>query len=146
VTGGALNQAAFEPDGRVFWHALDDGRFELQRCSSCGRFRFPPSEWCNACLSSEQSWVAVSGSGSVYSWTTTHHAPRPEFKADVPYTLVMVQLAEQDDVVLVGRYLGDAEELAVGVQVAAELEPVDGGTLIAWNPAESPKPSGDRDA
>jgi len=37
---------------------------------------------------------APAGRGSIYSFSTVYRPPSPEFKDDVPYTVVLVELAE----------------------------------------------------
>ena len=66
----------------------------VQRCAGCGMLRFPPRELCNGCLSTEATWVEVSGRGEVFSYNVMHQVYHPGFAAEVPYTVVIVKLAE----------------------------------------------------
>ena len=39
------------PDAKFFWDAADQEQFLGQKCSDCGRFRFPPRPMCPHCHS-----------------------------------------------------------------------------------------------
>jgi uncharacterized OB-fold protein len=56
--------------------------------------RHYPQLVCTHCYSLGVAWFDASGRGTVHSWTVAHHAFHPAFKADLPYTLVIVDLAE----------------------------------------------------
>ena len=45
-----------------FWQAAKRHELQIQRCGSCGAYVFYPREVCAECLSSNLSWVKVSGS------------------------------------------------------------------------------------
>ena len=68
-------------DTKPFWDGLMERKFRLQRCADCGKVRFYPRPVCDACYSMNAEWVAASGHGTVHSWTITHHAFHPGFKA-----------------------------------------------------------------
>lgn len=75
-----------------FWSAA--ARRELVRpvCRACGRNFFTPQVACPSCLSEDWSYERSTGRGRVYSATTVHKAPSPEFTA--PYGLGIVDLDE----------------------------------------------------
>ena len=80
------------------------------------------------------AWVDASGSGRVHSWTVTHHAFHPGFKADLPYTLVTVDLDEGVRMQAQLRGL-DASELRIGLPVRVAFEPAtEGLTLPVFEP------------
>ncbi len=79
---------------RPFWEGLRAGKVMLQRCSDCGRHRFPATRNCAHCLSDRSDWREVSGAGTVESFCTFHKAYWPSFAADVPYDVVQVRLDE----------------------------------------------------
>jgi hypothetical protein len=68
-------------------------------------------------------WVAASGRGTVHSWTITHHAFHPGFKADLPLTLLTVDLEEGVRMQAQGSGLA-AEELRIGLPVRVGFERV----------------------
>jgi uncharacterized protein len=82
------------PDTAPYWAALREHRLTIQKCTNCGKLRHYPRPMCDACYCMEHVWSDASGHGTVYSWTETHHAFNPGFKAEVPYVLVTVDLIE----------------------------------------------------
>ena len=82
------------PESQPYWDGAAEGKLRLQRCAGCGKIRHYPQLVCAACYSLGVEWVEASGRGTVHSWTVAHHAFHPAFKADLPYTLVIVDLAE----------------------------------------------------
>ncbi|MDN5860783.1 MAG: OB-fold domain-containing protein [Pseudonocardia sp.] len=75
-----------------FWSAA--ARRELVRpvCRDCGRSFFTPQVACPGCLSEDWTYEVSSGRGRVYSATTVHKAPSPEFTA--PFAVGIVDLDE----------------------------------------------------
>jgi uncharacterized protein len=110
-------------DTRPFWDALHAGKFQLQRCADCGKLRHYPRPVCDACYSMKAEWVAASGLGTVHSWTITHHAFHPGFKADLPLMLLTVDLAEGVRMQAQARGIGDGE-LKIGLKVKLGFERV----------------------
>ena len=81
------------------------------------------------------AWRDASGNGRVHSWTVTHHAFHPGFKAELPYMLVTVDLDE--GVRMNARLRGLAPtELRIGLPVRIDYEPAaDDITLPVFVPA-----------
>ena len=77
-----------------FWSAAKRGALVIQRCSTCGRHRFPATELCSSCLSSDAEWVEASGDAELFSFVVVHHALDPYFAARAPYLVADVKLAE----------------------------------------------------
>jgi uncharacterized OB-fold protein len=77
-----------------FWEAAKRHELRVQRCGSCGANIFYPRELCPECLSSDLQWTAVSGKGTVYSYTIAETPTHPTFAEDVPYVIAIVELAE----------------------------------------------------
>jgi uncharacterized OB-fold protein len=82
------------PESKPYWDALNEGRLVLQSCGACGKVRHYPRPLCDACYSFDVRWIEAKGTGTVHSWTVTHHAFNPGFKPELPYVLVTVDLAE----------------------------------------------------
>ena len=121
-------------DSRPWWDLLARHELRLQRCATCGAWRWPPRAICNRCASFEFTWAPLSGRGTVASWIVNHHAFSAEFPS--PYAVVLVQLAEQDDCKLIGSFAGAIESLRPGLEVRAAFEDVAAGaTLLTWEPA-----------
>jgi uncharacterized protein len=79
---------------RPFWEGAKRHELLLQRCTACGRHRFPPSGRCPACLATEHEWVPASGRGKVWSWIRMWQSYFPAFDAERPYVVAYVELDE----------------------------------------------------
>lgn len=78
---------------RPYWYAASQGKFLLQRCTSCATFIHYPRPWCSICWSTELEWVEGSGRGRVVTFTVVHQPPFESY-AEVPYVLAVVKLEE----------------------------------------------------
>lgn len=129
-------------DSKPWWDGLGRGELLLQRCVACGRLRWPPRAVCNRCHSVELEWASAHGIGTIVSWTVTH--PRSDATAAEPYAVVLVCLAEQDDILLPGDFpISNLMDLAIGTEVVVEfvdVEADDGrtGRLLQWRPVTRP--------
>ena len=109
---GALTPTQ-DPLTGPFWTAAGEGRLVVQRCESCGELRWPP----------------LSG----WSQVTYHRAFQAELKADIPYTVALVQL--DDGPYLAGR-LAPGATAAIGDRVTAEFAEVRGAPQLRWRPLD----------
>lgn len=110
------------PESEPFWAALREGRILVQRCADCRRWTHPPLETCRWC-GGAAAYEPVSGAGTVYSCTTMHYGTGEVFPD--PYTVAVVELAEQPGLRMVGRLLDVNDALsAVGASVTAEIVPL----------------------
>jgi uncharacterized protein len=110
-------------DTAPYWAALAQGRFELQRCRDCQRWTWPARPICSGCHGDNLAWEEPSGTGEVYSWVVTHQAYGADLVRLVPYTVALVRLDEQDDILIPGRFVSDSE-IHQGLRVRAAPEPV----------------------
>jgi uncharacterized OB-fold protein len=85
---------AITPEMRPFFEGAKRHELVVQRCTACGVHRFPARAICSACLSTKAEWVQVSGRGEIFSFNVMHQVYHPGFAAEVPYAVVIVQLAE----------------------------------------------------
>lgn len=104
----------FNALSRPYWEAALEGRLMIQHCAACGKARHYPRLLCDACYSDAVEWKPSSGAGRVHSWTVAHHAFHAAFAAELPYTLVTVDLDE--DVRALGLWLGDTPVIGQSVQ------------------------------
>lgn len=81
-----------DPQAQRFWEFTRKRQFRLQRCSDCGKFRWPPAPACDRCLSEACDWTLLSGEGTVISWVIFHRSYFPEYPA--PYAVIAVELDE----------------------------------------------------
>jgi uncharacterized protein len=103
-----------------FWTSGADGRLRFLRCGGCHRLVHPPSPICPYCLDRELTPEAVSGRGTVHSYTLNVH---PWIPGSDPYLVGLVTIAEQDDVRLTTNLVGFEEgQVRVGLEVQIEFE------------------------
>ena len=111
-----------DAENAPYYDALQRHAMQLQRCPN-GHFRYPVSPVCPQCLSPEFTWEAVSGHGTIYSFVIVHQLYDPGFKADLPYNVAVVELAEGPR--LVTNIVGCAnEDLRIGMPVQIQYEDV----------------------
>lgn len=108
-----------------YWEGARQGRLMLQCCLACGKTRHYPQLLCPSCHSLEVRWVQASGHGVIHSWTVAHHAFHAGFAAELPYTILTVDLPE--GVRALGRYPNDAP-LSIGMPVCLRFENDANGT------------------
>jgi uncharacterized OB-fold protein len=77
-----------------FWQRSAQGQLVMQKCSNCRHIRFPIGPVCTRCLADESVWMPLSGKGTVLAHLVFHRAYDQAWKNEVPYSVVMVQLAE----------------------------------------------------
>ena len=123
-------------DSVRYWEAVGEHRFELQRCSACGAWRWPPRELCNRCASFDYEWVAPAGTATVESWVVNHHGFSAQFGS--PYTVVLGRLDEQADVCIPAQWRGDTppsrgQALRLDFEDHADAEGQ--FTVVVWRPA-----------
>jgi uncharacterized protein len=108
-------------NGEFYERAAATGRLHLQRCDTCGQWRHPPRILCPSCGSDSWSWQPSSGEGSVFSWTITHQAVDPAFADELPYAVVVVEMAEGPR--LIGNLVGLApHDLRLDLPVRVVLD------------------------
>jgi uncharacterized OB-fold protein len=99
------------------------------RCGACSTVVFPPDALgCPnpSCGSEALERVVLGRRGTVWSWSVNHYAPPKPYMAPdpfVPYTVVAVELPEEQIVVL-GQLSTEADPagLAVGAEVEVTVE------------------------
>ena len=118
-----------------FWQAAKRHELHIQRCGSCGAYVFYPREVCAECLSSDLTWVKVSGSGTVYSYTIAQAPTHPAFAEDVPYIVAIVELTEGPHITT--NITGcKPDAVRIGMPVIATFDEVTPDmTLVKFRPA-----------
>ncbi|MCY4192674.1 MAG: OB-fold domain-containing protein [bacterium] len=118
-----------------FWAAVDRGELVRPVCRDCRRSFFVPQFACPRCQSTDWAYEPSSGRGRVYSCTTVHRPPTPEF--DAPYVLSDVDVEEGWHLLtwIVGCRPEDAAiDMAVSVRFVSGP---DGHRLPAFAPEET---------
>jgi uncharacterized OB-fold protein len=73
--------------------ALKEGRLLGLRCGACGTITIPPKMVCAKCAGQDLEVVEMKGGGRVRTFTTVFVASEGR-EAEVPYTIVMVEMDE----------------------------------------------------
>jgi hypothetical protein len=120
-----------------FWDHVAQRRLSLQRCTGCGRFRYPPGAACPDCLGTGYEWTPLAGTGRLISWVTFHRQYFPELP--VPYHVAAVEVTEGPILIANLVNLGDvAPRLDLPVRVAYEpTRDAEGRSwlIYQWEPA-----------
>jgi uncharacterized OB-fold protein len=99
-----------------WWQAAAEHRLVVQRCSSCGHTRLPPTPVCPECRSAEASWQPVSGHGEVYTYTIVHRpiaAGQP-----LPTVIAVIALEGSGGVRMISNVVGiDPTAVRIGLPV-----------------------------
>jgi uncharacterized OB-fold protein len=121
-------------DSAPYWAALAQGRLEVQQCRDCGRWSWPARPVCSKCQSEDLVWREVEGTGEVYSWVIAHRPYVPRLADEVPYTIALVRL-DEDEGVLIPAALLPGDGVHQGMRVRAVARPLTDtvGDLI-WEP------------
>ncbi len=102
---------------RAYFEAASRGVLTIQQCSSCDHRQFPPKLICSAC-GAEPTWLEVSGSGVINTFTIARRHGVEPFKSLAPFVLAMIDLPE--GVRLMGNVTGiDVDSVRVGQPVQA---------------------------
>jgi uncharacterized OB-fold protein len=119
---------------KPFWDATRAGELRMQKCTQCGHLRYPVGPVCTSCLSPECEWVALSGNGTVLAHLVFHQVYHAAWKAEAPYSVIMVQLDEGP------RMFSDIEDPEhrykdvdlVGQKVAVAFRPMSDEIVLPW--------------
>ncbi len=79
---------------RPFWEGCNAGVLRMQACLPAGHLRYPVSDACPTCLSPDFEWRELSGEGDILSAVMFKRSYNKAYEAQVPYNVVLVQLAE----------------------------------------------------
>lgn len=121
----AIKKPLPAPDGDTapLWAGLHEGKLLLQHCRHCHNVQYYQQQLCRACGSDELEHRAASGAGKVHSFSVVHRAPGPAFKSDVPYAVLLVELAEGPR--MISTYTGGPpEDVTFDMAVQLVLEKV----------------------
>lgn len=126
-------------DSAPFWAGLRRHELLILRCDDCRTWVHPPQASCPRCLGLGLTAEAVSGRGTVYSFTVVNREFAPGIKP--PYVAALVDLVEQDGLRLVTNLVNLAiGDVRIGMPVRAVFSDLDGEdvTLAYFEPDERP--------
>ena len=124
-------------DSAPFWDGLRSHELRILRCAECRTYVHPPQASCPKCLSLELAAEAVSGRGSVYSFTVVNREFAPGIKP--PYVAALVDLVEQDGLRLVTNLVNvTIGDVRIGMPVRVVFFDLEGEdvTLALFEPDE----------
>lgn len=125
-------QPALDDENRFFWTSGEDGVLRIARCTACGYWLHPPAPYCPQCGGRDVAPQAVSGRGTVWSFTVNHHSWDGGTE---PYAIVLVELVEQRGLRLTSNLVGaDPDDVTIGMEVQVHFEARDG----IWYPLFTP--------
>lgn len=99
----------------AFWAATAEGKFLLQRCSTCSTIVWFPRAHCPSCWTETLSTFEASGSGTIYSFTIVRKG-RNVYSESAPFVIAYVELAEGPRI-MTNIVDCDPESLQVGMKV-----------------------------
>jgi hypothetical protein len=136
MPGLPLPEARFETE--PFWTGGERGELLIYRCDDCGLWLHPPKPVCRRCLSRSVGPVAVSGTGTVYSYTVNHQPWIPGIA--VPYILAIIELDEDPGLRVSTRLTGvEPADVRIGLRVRVTFTRDDD----VWLPFFTPLAAGD---
>ena len=113
-----------DADTARLWEGLREGKLLLQHCNDCRHVQYYQQALCRACGGENLTHRPASGYGRVHSFSVVHRAPGPAFKSEVPYAVLLVELAEGPR--MISTYVGgDPAEVTFDMDVELVCEPVD---------------------
>lgn len=86
-----------------FWDGVSTHKLVIQRCRSCMNYVHPPYPECTRCRSSDLTFEPVSGRGTIYERVIVESPVVTGFEDDVPYAFLLVELAEQEELLVAGN-------------------------------------------
>ena len=93
ISNSAVHVVA-KPISQPFIDGMLSNTLRYQSCKHCGKAQTLARYACPYCQSTDLKWSDSCGLGIVKAITEVTRAPTDEFKALVPYTLVIVELKE----------------------------------------------------
>jgi uncharacterized protein len=122
-------------DAAPFWEGCREGSLLIQKCSDCAQYQFYPRVVCVHCGSDRVEFVPTSGRAVVHAFTVCHRPLAPQFAADAPYVIALVDLDEGPRMMtnIVGC---EPAEVHIGMPVHVSFRAVtDEVTLPVFEPA-----------
>jgi uncharacterized OB-fold protein len=108
-----------------FWRGGEHGELRIVRCHACGLYNHPPRERCRACHSADVAADAVSGRGTIVTYTVNHQQWNPAGHVE-PYVIALVALDEEPQVQLMTNVVGcTPDEVTIGAAVSVVFEQLD---------------------
>jgi len=111
-----------DEDSAPFWEYCRNGELRAQRCTACGRLRYPPRPTCPQCGSTAIEWQKLSGRGKVYTYAVSHQAVHPALEGRIPFTTLVVELEE--GIRMTSNLAEGSPAIEIGTPLEVVFEPV----------------------
>ncbi len=106
----------------------------IYRCAACRFWLHPPAPVCRCCQSTAVAPEAVSGAGTVQTFTVNHQRWGPDHAG--PYVVAIVELAEQPGLNLLTNVVGcEPRDVRIGMPVQVVFRPLADVWLPLFQPA-----------
>jgi uncharacterized OB-fold protein/acyl dehydratase len=122
-------QPATTHDNRWWFEAVGEGRLLIQRCTGCGRLRFPTGPMCPVCHSLGWDSVEAAGTGTIHSFVVTHFPQVPGLEYPLP--IVLVELDEGVRMVM-NTVDTPNDRLEIGAPVTIEIRDAGPGMKLPF--------------
>jgi uncharacterized protein len=120
---------AVTDDTRAFWTGGEVGQLRIARCQNCRHYLHPPAPVCRRCRSLDVAPEAVSGRGTLASYTVNHQQWGEEFGG--PYIVALVEIAEEPELHLITNLVDlRLDEVEIGMPLEVDFVPI----ADAWLP------------
>jgi len=123
IPGIPLLRPRVDLDNQGFWEAAKQHKLVFQKCKDCGLLVHRPRPMCPRCNSMEKEWCPSTGEGVVYSWVNFVYANAAYPGIKVPYTVVVVEMAEGVRIIS-NLYDVKPEEVYVGMPVEVVFDDI----------------------
>lgn len=125
-----------DPGTETFWAEARSHRLTIPRCLDCGKYHFYPRALCPHCHSERLEWTAVSGRGTIYSFTIARKPAGPAFAPDLPYVIALIDLDEGPRM-MTNLVVPDVDAVRIGCRVEVVFDDVSPEiTLPRFRPSE----------
>jgi uncharacterized OB-fold protein len=104
------SNGAMPREFRPFFEGLAKKHISFPRCTACGKFHWYPMYSCPFCGNGAIEWNEIDGCGTLYSWTTVHHAFSADPPRTLPYIVGLVVFADAPGVRLITNIVGARSE------------------------------------
>jgi len=123
---------------RHFWQGGERGELVFLRCERCGTYVHPPAPICPVDHGKALSPSAVSGRGTVATFTVNHQPWIPGM--ELPYVIALVEIEEQPSLRVQTNIIDCApEEVRIGMPVEVTFEHRPDPTGDIWLPLFHPR-------
>ena len=108
---------------RHFWQGGEQGELVFLRCRACGYYIHPPQPVCPIDFGKDLAPEAVSGRGTVATFTVNHQPWIPGMA--LPYVIALVDIEEQPGLRLQTNIVGcEPEQVRIGMPVEVVFDDV----------------------